>query len=138
MSSQGDHILFDLARDETAKLKLIFSKDGIVAAASVSGSNDGEAAMVVMSAQRAVALGLKAPGKFVDYAVAGVEPNYMSEGPIPATKKLFQKSKYSLSNVGLIELNEAFAAQYMACERGMDSIAILQMSMEASKVWGIP
>jgi len=119
MISQDEHIRFGLTLEEVAKLKPVFSKDGIVTAASASGINDGAAAIIVMSAEKAKALGLKALGKFVDYAVAGVEPNYMGEGPIPATKKLFQKSKYSLSDVGLIELNEAFAPQYIACERGI-------------------
>jgi acetyl-CoA C-acetyltransferase len=119
MISQDEHIRFGLTLDEIAKLKPVFRKDGIVTVASASGINDGAAAMIVMSEKKAAELGLKGLGRVVDYAVAGVEPDYMGEGPIPATKKLFQKSKYSLSDVGLIELNEAFAAQYVACERGI-------------------
>lgn len=117
--NKDEHIRFGLTKEEISKLKPAFSKDGIVTAASASGINDGASAMLIMSAKKAKDLGLKPLGKFVDYAVAGVDPNYMGEGPIPATKKLFQKSKYSLSDVGLIELNEAFAAQYIACERGI-------------------
>lgn len=117
--SQDEHIRFGLTKDEIGKLKPVFRQDGIVTAASASGINDGAAALIIMSGEKAKALGLKPLGKFVDFAVAGVEPNYMGEGPIPATKKLFEKIKYKLSDVGLIELNEAFAAQYIACERGI-------------------
>lgn len=119
MITQDEHIRFGLTREEIGKLSPVFRKDGIVTAASASGINDGAAAMIIMSGEKAKALGLKALGKFVDYAVAGVEPNYMGEGPIPATKKLFEKTKYKLSDLGLIELNEAFAVQYIACERGI-------------------
>ncbi len=119
MITQDEHIRLGLTREEIGKLSPVFRKDGIVTAASASGINDGAAAMIIMSGEKAKTLGLKALGKFVDYAVAGVEPNYMGEGPIPATKKLFEKTKYKLSDVGLIELNEAFAVQYIACERGI-------------------
>jgi acetyl-CoA C-acetyltransferase len=117
--SKDEHIRFGLTKDEISKLKPVFRKNGIVTAASASGINDGASALLIMSGERAKDLGLMPLGKFVDYAVAGVEPNYMGEGPIPATKKLFEKTKYELSDVGLIELNEAFAAQYIACERGI-------------------
>jgi len=119
MITQDEHIRLGLTREEIGKLGPVFRKEGIVTAASASGINDGAAAMIIMSGEKAKALGLKAMGKFVDYAVAGVEPNYMGEGPIPATKKLFEKTKHKLSDVGLIELNEAFAVQYIACERGI-------------------
>jgi acetyl-CoA C-acetyltransferase len=74
---------------------------------------------VVVSAQKAKELGLKVMAAIGDFGVAGVEPNFMGEGPIPAVKKMFQRSAYSLSDIGLIELNEAFAVQYIACERGI-------------------
>lgn len=117
--SQDEHVRMGLSWADVSSLKPAFNKDGIVTAASSSGLNDGAAAMIIMSAEKAKTLGLQPLAKFVDYAVAGVDPDYMGEGPIPATEKLFRKSKYSLSDVGLIELNEAFAAQYIACERGI-------------------
>ncbi|MBN1828731.1 MAG: thiolase family protein [Deltaproteobacteria bacterium] len=116
---RDEHIRMGLTLDEVKKLRPVFRKDGIVTAASASGINDGAAAMVVMSFRKARELGLTPLAKLGDYAVAGVEPNYMGEGPIPATKKLFEKSSYALADVGLIEMNEAFAAQYIACERGI-------------------
>jgi acetyl-CoA C-acetyltransferase len=117
--SQDEHVRMGLKWEDVSNLKPAFNKDGIVTAASSSGINDAAAAMIIMSGEKAKALGLKPLAKFVDYAVAGVDPDYMGEGPIPSTKKLFEKSKYKLSDVGLIELNEAFAAQYIACERGL-------------------
>jgi acetyl-CoA C-acetyltransferase len=105
--------------ETVSKLPPTFEKSGIVTAASSSGLNDGAAAVVVMSGEKAKELGLSPLAKVGDFGVAGVEPNYMGEGPIPATKKLFAMSKYSLQDVQLIELNEAFAAQYIACERGI-------------------
>jgi acetyl-CoA C-acetyltransferase len=104
--SQDEHVRMGLKWEDVSNL-------------SSSGINDAAAAMIIMSGEKAKALGLKPLAKFVDYAVAGVDPDYMGEGPIPSTKKLFEKSKYKLSDVGLIELNEAFAAQYIACERGL-------------------
>lgn len=117
--SQDEHVRFGLKREDVSALQPTFKKDGIVTAASSSGINDAASGMVVMSAEKAKSLGLKPLAKFVDYAVAGCDPDYMGEGPIPSTKKLFEKSKYKLSDVGLIELNEAFATQYIACERGL-------------------
>ena len=118
---QDEHVRLGLTLEDIRKLKPAFDKDGIVTAASASGINDGAAAILIMSKEKANELGLKPLAKIGDFAVAGVDPDYMGEGPIPATKKLFEKSKYSLSDVELIELNEAFAAQYIACERGIGS-----------------
>jgi acetyl-CoA C-acetyltransferase len=116
---QDEHPRFGLTGEALTELKPAFDKDGIVTAASASGINDGAAALVVVSAQKAKELGLKVMAAIGDFGVAGVEPNFMGEGPIPAVKKMFQRSAYSLSDIGLIELNEAFAVQYIACERGI-------------------
>ncbi|MBE9570883.1 MAG: thiolase family protein [Proteobacteria bacterium] len=118
---QDEHVRFGLTLDDIKKLKPVFDKDGIVTAASSSGINDGAAAILIMSREKADELGLKPLAKIGDFAVAGVDPDYMGEGPISATKKLFEKSKFTLSDVELIELNEAFATQYIACERGIGS-----------------
>ncbi len=119
MVDQDEHVRFGLTMEEVSKLKPVFDKDGIVTAASASGINDGAAALVIMSAEKANEMGIKPLAAVGDFGVGGVDPNYMGEGPIPATKKLFERSKYTLADIGLIELNEAFAAQYIACERGI-------------------
>jgi acetyl-CoA C-acetyltransferase len=72
-----------------------------------------------MSLEKAKELGIKPLAAVGDFGVGGVDPNYLGEGPIPATKKLFDRSRYTLADIDLIELNEAFAAQYIACERGI-------------------
>jgi acetyl-CoA C-acetyltransferase len=116
---QDEHVRFGLTMEEVGKLPTTFDKNGIVTAASSSGLNDGAAAVIVMSREKAKELGLSPLAVIGDFGVAGVDPNYMGEGPIPATKNLFAKSKYSLQDVQIIELNEAFAPQYIACERGL-------------------
>jgi len=119
MIDQDEHVRFGLTIEDVRKLKPVFDKDGIVTAASSSGINDGAAGLVIMSSEKAKEMRIKPLAVVGDFGVGGVDPNYMGEGPIPATKNLFAKSKYSLSDIGLIELNEAFAAQYIACERGI-------------------
>ncbi|MBN2568812.1 MAG: thiolase family protein [Deltaproteobacteria bacterium] len=119
MVDQDEHVRFGLTLDDVKKLKPVFEQDGIVTAASSSGLNDGAAALIIMSHEKAKELGIKPLAKVGDFGVGAVDPNYMGEGPIPATQKLFSKSKYKFSDIGLIELNEAFAAQYIACERGI-------------------
>jgi len=105
-----------------AKLRPAFKKDGTVTAGNSSGINDGAAAVVVMTAAKASALGLKPVVRFVASAAAGVPPEIMGIGPVPAVKKLLKKTGIRLDDIGLVELNEAFAAQSVACinELGMD------------------
>lgn len=102
-----------------AALRPAFKKDGTVTAANASGINDGAAAVVIMDAEKAKALGLKPMARLVSHAVAAVEPELMGFGPVPATKKALAKAKMELSDIELIELNEAFAAQYLACEKAL-------------------
>ena len=116
---QDEHPRYGLTKDQIASLKPAFDADGIVTAASSSGINDGAAALLLVSERKAKALGLPLLAAVGDFGVAGVHPDYMGEGPIPAAKKMFDKSSFCLNDVGLIELNEAFAAQYIACERGI-------------------
>ncbi len=92
-------------------------KVGTVTAGNSSPLNDGAAALLVMSSQRADELGLKPIAKVRASAVAGVDPCVMGTGPVPATQKALQRAGLSLENIGLIELNEAFAAQALACIR---------------------
>jgi acetyl-CoA C-acetyltransferase len=100
-----------------AKLRPAFKKDGTVTAGNASGINDAAAAVVVTTAQKAAALGLKPIVRLVDAAAAGVPPEIMGIGPIPAVRKLLKKTGIKLEDIGVIELNEAFAAQSLACIR---------------------
>ncbi len=110
---------YRLATSETdmAKLKPSFRKGGMVTAGNSSGINDGAAALLVTSREKADELGLKPMARWLGSAVAGVDPGVMGYGPVPATEKLLARLGLSLDDVGLIELNEAFAAQALGCMR---------------------
>ena len=97
-----------------AKLRPAFTKDGSVTAGNSSGINDGAAALLVTSAERARSLGLEPLARVVSTAVAGVRPDEMGLGPIPASRKVFQRSGLSASEMDVVELNEAFASQVIA------------------------
>ena len=112
-----EHPRRDISEESLARLKPVFRKDGTVTAGNASGLNDGAAAVVVMSLDRAEALGLKPLARIVSYAWAGVEPDLMGYGPVPATEKALEKAGMTLGQMELIEVNEAFAAQYLACEK---------------------
>lgn len=100
-----------------AKLKPAFKENGTVTAGNSSGVNDGAAAVLLMRESKAKALGLTPLVRIVDAAVAGVEPRVMGTGPIPALRKLYAKTGVAQKDIGLFELNEAFAAQALACIR---------------------
>lgn len=112
---QDEFIRADSTIEKLAKLRPAFKKDGTVTAGNASGINDCGAAVVVMEADEAKKRGLKPIVKIVDAAVAGVDPAYMGLGPIPAVRKLWEKTGITDDQVGLYELNEAFAAQALAC-----------------------
>jgi len=114
---QDEHVRMGLTMEQLASLKPSFKKDGTVTAGNASGINDAACAVVVMSEKEANRRGLEPLGRLVSYAVAGVEPELMGYGPVPATKKALEKAKMKLDDIELIELNEAFAAQYLACEK---------------------
>ncbi len=116
---QDEHTRFGLTMDDLARLKPAFKKDGTVTAGNSSGLNDGAAAMVVTSRKKAAEIGATPLARIVAHAFAGVEPHLMGYGPVPATQKALAKAGLSLDDIGLIELNEAFAAQYLACEKGL-------------------
>jgi 3-oxoadipyl-CoA thiolase len=107
---------------DLAKLKPAFREGGSVTAGNASGINDGAAAMLVMSADKAKELGLTPIARYVSAAVAGVDPAYMGVGPVPATRKALSRAGLSVGDIDLFELNEAFAAQVLACvnELGID------------------
>lgn len=99
------------------KLRPAFKEGGTVTAGNACGRNDGAAAMVLMSAEKANSLGLKPLARIVDWATVGVSPEVMGIGPVPAIKKLLDKTGKKIFEIGLIELNEAFAAQSLAVIR---------------------
>jgi acetyl-CoA C-acetyltransferase len=102
--------------EKLAKLKPIFA-DGTVTAGNASGRNDGAAALVIMARERAAALGLKPLVRIIGGAAAGVDPRIMGIGPVAATKKLLAKLNMKIGDFGLVEINEAFAAQSVACAK---------------------
>ena len=107
----------DTTPDTLARLKPAFRKEGTVTAGNSSGMNDGAAALLIMSAEKAAALGLKPLVRILSSATAGVEPRIMGTGPIPATRKALQRAGLSVGDLGLVELNEAFAVQALAVIR---------------------
>jgi len=105
--------------EKMAKLKPAFKKDGTVTAGSSSGINDGAAAMIVMSKEKADELGVKPMARIVSYASGGVDPSVMGLGPIPATRKALEKAGMTIDDMELIEANEAFASQSLAVAKDL-------------------
>ncbi|WP_366922248.1 thiolase family protein [Metallumcola ferriviriculae] len=114
-----EHPRKEASLEGLAKLKTVFKKDGTVTAGNASGINDAAAAMILMTEERAKELGLKPLASIKGYATAGVDPLYMGFGPVPATQKVLARTGLTLKDIDLIELNEAFAAQYLACEKAL-------------------
>ncbi|HUK20613.1 MAG TPA: acetyl-CoA C-acetyltransferase [Gemmatimonadales bacterium] len=112
-----EHMRPATTREGLAALKPYFKKDGLVTAGNASGIVDGAAATVIASDEFAEANGLQPLGRIVAWAVAGVEPRYMGIGPAPAARKALAKAGLKLDQMDLVEVNEAFAPQYLAVER---------------------
>lgn len=112
-----EHPRRDTTLESLAMLKPVFKKDGTVTAGNSSGINDGTAGVLVMDLGKAKELSLKPLARIVSYAVAGVDPDIMGYGPVPSTRKALAKAGLTLDNIDLIEVNEAFAAQYLAVEK---------------------
>ncbi len=116
-----EHPRFGTTMESLQKLKPAFKKNGgTVTAGSSSGMNDGASALLVMSKEKADELGLKPMATIVAYASAGVDPALMGIGPIPATRMALEKAGLTMADIDLIELNEAFASQAIACMRELD------------------
>lgn len=126
-AKKGDAVIFDkdefprpaTTKEVLNKLRPAFKKDGTVTAGNTSGINDGAAALLVMSADKAAELGVKAIARIAGYASAGLNPAVMGLGPIYATKKLFDKTGLTMDDIDLVEANEAFAAQSLAVGRDL-------------------
>ncbi len=117
-----EHPRFGTTIESLQRLKPPFRKGGSVTAGNASGMNDGASALVVMSGEKAAEMGIKPMASIVSYASVGVDPAYMGIGPIPATKMALDRAGLTMEDIDLVELNEAFASQALACirELGMD------------------
>ncbi|HZK23666.1 MAG TPA: acetyl-CoA C-acetyltransferase, partial [Atopostipes sp.] len=126
---RGDDIIVDqdefpragVTQDGLAKLRPAFRKNGSVTAASSSGINDGAAIIILMSKEKADELGLEPLAVISSYASAGVDPEIMGTGPIPATQKALEKASLTIDDMDLIEANEAFASQALCVVRGLEA-----------------
>jgi len=120
--TQDEHPRPDTTAEKLAALKPVFREGGSVTAGNASGVNDGAAALVIASEERAAALGVEPLGRFVGSAVAGVDPRVMGIGPVPAVRKLLERTGLAVGDLDLVELNEAFASQSLAVirELGLD------------------
>ena len=118
--STDEGVRYDTSPEALAKLKPVFARDGVVTAGNSSQTSDGAAAVVVMSAEKATRLNLHPLGVFRSFATAGVPPEIMGIGPVDAVPKAVRLAGLSLSEINLIELNEAFAAQTLAVMRQLD------------------
>ncbi|WP_246938675.1 thiolase family protein [Bacillus pinisoli] len=115
--TKDEHPRPQLTKEDLAKLKPVFRKDGTVTAGNASGLNDGAAALVLMDEETAKARGIQPLAKIVGFSVAGVDPKVMGRGPVPAVQKGLERVGWTLQDAELIEVNEAFAAQYLAVEK---------------------
>jgi acetyl-CoA C-acetyltransferase len=117
---KDEYIKQGLGVNDLAKLRPAFKKDGTVTAANSSGINDGAAALVVMSADKAKELGQKPLARVLAWGSAGVDPALMGYGPVPATQKALAKAGMSIQDIDLVEANEAFAVQALAVMKGLN------------------
>ncbi|MEN6445793.1 MAG: acetyl-CoA C-acetyltransferase [Candidatus Cloacimonas sp.] len=141
---KGDPIIVDkdempragVTVESIAKLRPAFKNDGTVTAANSSGINDSAAFLILMSAEKAKELGLAPLATFINSASAGVDPSIMGYGPVPAIKKVLGKANWKLSDIELVELNEAFAAQSIAVLKGLELEGIGRISPDIINVNG--
>jgi acetyl-CoA C-acetyltransferase len=115
-----EHVRADTSPEALAKLPARFKKDGTVTAGNASGINDGAAALVVTTADKAAERGWKPQARLVSWAVAGVDPSIMGIGPVPAARKALERAGLTLDQLDVIEINEAFAAQALAVAKALD------------------
>ena len=117
--AKDEHCRAGTRLEDLAKLPPVFYKDGTVTAGNSSGITDGAAAVVVLSEEGIKRFGTTPQARIVDYEICGVAPEIMGIGPVPAVRALLERQRLSLSEIDLIELNEAFAAQVIACDRDL-------------------
>ena len=114
-----EHVRPDVQLGDMTKLRAVFQKDGTVTAGNASGLNDAAAAVVLMERGIAEKKGLKPLARLVSYGHAGVDPKIMGIGPVPAIRKILARQSLTMGDIGVIELNEAFASQALACTRSL-------------------
>ena len=119
---KDEHIKPDVTEERMAELRPAFKKDGTVTAANASGINDGAASVVIASEKAVNEHGLKPIARIVSWGVAGVDPTIMGIGPVPAIRQALERANLTVEDIDVIEINEAFAAQYLAVEKelGLD------------------
>lgn len=115
--NQDEHVRPNITLDQLSRLKPVFKEGGSVTAGTSSGINDGAAAVVMMDDSEAEKRQLEPLGTILSYATVGVDPNIMGIGPVPAIREALKKANLTLRDIDLIEINEAFAAQVLACHR---------------------
>ncbi|MBX7219823.1 MAG: thiolase family protein [Blastocatellia bacterium] len=115
--AKDEHLRMGVTKPDLAKLPPVFSKTGTVAAGNSSGITDGAATVLVLSEAAVQTHHVQPMAKIIDYAIVGLDPKVMGLGPVPATRKLLARRHLTLETIDLIELNEAFAAQVIACDR---------------------
>ncbi|MGB8002190.1 MAG: thiolase family protein [Anaerobacillus sp.] len=115
--SKDEHPRPETTLEKLASLPAVFKQGGSVTAGSSSGLNDAASAIVIMARGKAEELGLKPLAVVKGYAVSGVDPNIMGIGPVPATQKVMEQTGFTLDQMDIVEINEAFAAQVLACDR---------------------
>lgn len=120
MFETDENVRRDASIDKMAKLRPVFDKSGTVTAGNASSINDAAAAVVLMERKAAEARGYKPLGRLVAYTHAGVEPKYMGIGPVPAVRKLFERTGLTVNDIDVFEVNEAFAAQALAVCRDLE------------------
>jgi 3-oxoadipyl-CoA thiolase len=118
--AQDETIRPDTSLEKLSALKPAFKKDGTVTAGNSSSLNDGASAVLVVEARKAEALGLKPFARWAGSAAAGVDPSYMGIGPVPAARKLLGRINWKIDDLDIVEINEAFAAQALACQRELN------------------
>jgi len=117
--TRDEHYRAGTTLQDLAKLSPVFSKEGTVTAGNSSGITDGAAALVVLSEEALKQSGTTPLARIVDYEITGVAPEIMGIGPVPAVRALLARQKLTIDQIDLIELNEAFAAQVIACDRDL-------------------
>jgi acetyl-CoA C-acetyltransferase len=118
--TKDESVREDVSLEAMAKLKPVFKRDGVVTAGNSSPMSDGAGAVVIMEEEMAKSLGLEIMARYKAFTAVGVDPNIMGIGPVPATRKILEKTNLKLEDIDLIELNEAFAAQTVACIRELN------------------
>lgn len=117
---EDEHPRRDITLEQLSRLRPVFKEGGSVTAGTSSGINDGAGAVVMMSEQEAKNRGLSPLVRVIGYAVSGVDPNYMGIGPVPAVRKVLENTNMTLHDIDLVEINEAFAVQVLACHKELN------------------